>query len=126
MLDIRNRQLADITSADDFIVSDKLISLLMSQVSENKYLMRVFEDLFDADGSEIYIKPAREYVKVGEPINFYTILESAARKNEVAIGYRVIKESKDMNKGYGVYVNPPKSDPFTLSHDDMVIVLSED
>ncbi|MDH5610621.1 MAG: NAD-binding protein, partial [Cyclobacteriaceae bacterium] len=65
MLDIRNRQLADITSADDFIVSDKLISLLMSQVSENKFLMRVFEDLFDADGSEIYIKSCREYVRVG-------------------------------------------------------------
>ena len=126
MLDIRNRQLADITSADDFIVSDKLISLLMSQVSENKFLMRVFEDLFDADGSKIYIKPAKEYVKVGEPMNFYTILESAARKNEVAIGYRVIKEAKEANKGYGVYVNPRKSDMFTLTDKDMVIVLSED
>ena len=72
MLDIRNRQLADITSADDFIVSDKLISLLMSQVSENKDLMRVFEDLFDADGSEIYIKPAKEYVQTGISMNFYT------------------------------------------------------
>ena len=126
MLDIRNRQLADITSADDFIVSDKLISLLMSQVSENKFLMRVFEDLFDAEGSEIYIKPAKEYVKVGEAINFYTILESAARKNEVAIGYRKIHEAKDASKGYGVYVNPPKSQMFTLGKDDMVIVLSED
>ncbi|MFY0600969.1 MAG: NAD-binding protein [Cyclobacteriaceae bacterium] len=126
MLDIRNRQLADITSADDFIVSDKLISLLMSQVSENKFLMRVFEDLFDADGSEIYIKQAKEYVKVGEPINFYTVLESAARKNEVAIGYRVVRESKNANKGYGVYVNPPKSENFTLTHEDRIIVLSED
>lgn len=126
MLDIRNRQLADITSADDFIVSDKLISLLMSQVCENKFLMRVFEDLFDADGSEIYIKPAKEYIKVGTPINFYTVLESAARKNEVAIGYRIISEAKDGNKGYGVYVNPRKSDMFTLSKDDMIIVLSED
>lgn len=126
MLDIRNRQLADITSADDFIVSDKLISLLMSQVSENKYLMRVFEDLFDADGSEIYIKPAKQYVKIGEEINFYTILESAARKNEVAIGYRVITEAKDASAGYGVYVNPPKSKKFTLTDEDMVIVLSED
>ncbi|MFT7029822.1 MAG: hypothetical protein ACJA2C_001215 [Marinoscillum sp.] len=125
MLDIRNRQLADITSADDFIVSDKLISLLMSQVAENKFLMRVFEDLFDADGSEIYIKPAKEYVKTGEPINFYTILESAARKNEVAIGYRIIKEAKEASKGYGVYVNPTKSETFTLSNEDMVVVLSE-
>jgi hypothetical protein len=126
MLDIRNRQLADITSADDFIVSDKLVSLLMSQVSENKFLMRVFEDLFDADGSEIYIKPAREYVKIGIPLNFYTILESAARKNEVAIGYRKIKESREAAKGYGVYVNPKKSDTFVLEENDMIIVLSED
>ncbi|MEO9482798.1 MAG: hypothetical protein ABJG47_05105 [Ekhidna sp.] len=126
MLDIRNRQLADITSADDFIVSDKLISLLMSQVSENKDLMRVFEDLFDADGSEIYIKPAREYVQTGMSMNFYTILESAARKNEVAIGYRVISKAKFADEQYGVVLNPKKSDEFTLEENDMVIVLSED
>lgn len=126
MLDIRNRQLADITSADDFIVSDKLISLLMSQVSENKFLMRVFEDLFDADGSEIYIKPAHEYVKIGVPLNFYTVLESAARKNEVAIGYRNIRFAKDQNNQYGVVVNPVKTAEFVLDKGDMIIVLSED
>ena len=126
MLDIRNRQLADITSADDFIVSDKLLSLLMSQVSENKFLMRVFEDLFDADGSEIYIKPAREYVLVGEPMNFYTILESAARKNEVAIGYRVLSKARNADDQYGIVLNPKKSDVFTLTTEDTVIVLSED
>lgn len=126
MLDIRNRQLADITSADDFIVSDKLISLMMSQVSENKFLMRVFEDLFDADGSEIYIKPATQYVKVNEPINFYTILESAARKNEVAIGYRIVSQSKKSDASYGVVVNPKKTDMITLTAEDRIIVLSED
>lgn len=126
MLDIRNRQLADITSADDFIVSDKLISLLMSQVSENKDLMRVFEDLFDADGSEIYIKPAKEYVQTGMSMNFYTVLESAARKNEVAIGYRVISKARSADEQYGVVLNPKKSDEFTLAENDMVIVLSED
>lgn len=126
MLDIRNRQLADITSANDFIVSDKLVSLLMSQVSENKYLMRVFEDLFDAEGSEIYIKPAKEYVKTNTPVNFYTVLESAATKNEVAIGYRIMAQSKNAMEGYGVYVNPKKSEFITLSDEDTVIVLSED
>jgi len=126
MLDIRNRQLADITSADDFIVSDKLISLLMSQVAEEKDLMRVFEDLFDADGSEIYIKPAKEYVQVGQSMNFYTVLESAARKNEVAIGYRNIAKAKDADNQYGVVLNPKKSETFTLEENDMVIVLSED
>ena len=50
MLDIRNRELADATRADDFIVSDKLISLLLSQVSENRELAAVFTDLFSPDG----------------------------------------------------------------------------
>ncbi|WP_422361495.1 CASTOR/POLLUX-related putative ion channel [Reichenbachiella sp.] len=126
MIDMKNRLLADITSADDFIVSDKLLSLLMTQVSENKFLMRVFEDLFDADGSEIYIKPATEYVAIGEPVNFYTILESAARKNEVALGYRVLAKSKDPNEAYGVVVNPKKSDMIELTAQDEIIVLSED
>lgn len=126
MLDMRNRQLADITSADDFIVSDKLLSLLMTQVAENKYLMRVFEDLFDADGSEIYIKPVTEYITPGDPVNFYTILESAARKNEVAIGYRRISEARNASLGYGVVVNPRKSDLISFTEKDMVIVLSED
>jgi len=125
MLDMRNRQLADVTSADDFIVSDKLLSLLMTQVAENKYLMRVFEDLFDSDGSEIYIKPVTDYITVGEPVNFYTVLESAARKNEVAIGYRRISESRNANLGYGVVVNPKKSDLIAFKPEDKVIVLSE-
>lgn len=126
MLDMRNRQLADITSADDFIVSDKLLSLLMTQVAENKYLMRVFEDLFDAEGSEIYIKSVTDYIKVDKPVNFYTILESAARKNEVAIGYRKISEARNANMGYGVVVNPKKSDLISFTEKDKIIVLSED
>lgn len=125
MIDIRNRQLADVTSADDFIVSDKLISLMMSQVSENKFLMKVFEDLFDADGSEIYIKPAGQYIVLDESINFYTIVESAARKNEVAIGYRILSKAKSAADDYGIVVNPKKSKKITLTADDKIIVLSE-
>ena len=35
MLDLRNRALAEVTRADDFIVSARLVSLLMAQVAEN-------------------------------------------------------------------------------------------
>lgn len=126
MMDMKNRQLADVTSADDFIVSDKLLSLLMAQVSENKFLMRVFEDLFDAEGSEIYIKPADEYVTVGKSINFYTVLESAAKMNQVAIGYRILADSKNANAQYGVMVNPNKAEFVTFAPGDEIIVLSED
>ncbi len=79
MLDVCNRELAKVTEADDFIVSDKLISLLMAQVSENKHLHAVFADLFDSDGSEIYLKPAQDYVALHQPLNFYTVVEAARR-----------------------------------------------
>lgn len=126
MLDLRNRDLAEVTKADDFIVSDKLISLLMSQVSENKYLMRVFEDLFDTDGSEIYLKPMTDYIKPGEKVNFYTVLESAKRKGQTAIGYRIASQSQDNSKAYGVVINPHKSNTVTFTEDDKMIVLAED
>ncbi|MGZ4055523.1 MAG: CASTOR/POLLUX-related putative ion channel [Bacteroidia bacterium] len=125
MLDLRNRDLAEVTKADDFIVSDKLISLLMSQVSENKFLMRVFEDLFDADGSEIYLKPMKDYIKTGEQVNFYTIIESAKRKGETAIGYRIAAHIHDNSKAYGVVVNPVKSKTLNFTENDKLIVLAE-
>ena len=50
MLDLRNRELAEVTQADDFIVSDQLISLMLAQVAENKHLNAVFADLFDPRG----------------------------------------------------------------------------
>jgi hypothetical protein len=126
MNDVRNRELAEVTKADDFVVSDKLISLLISQVSENKKLMGAFRDIFDADGSELYIKPVTDYVKSGVEIDFYTLLFAARMKNECAIGYRVAKFASDPDKSYGVVINPDKKEKFTLAPDDKLIVVAED
>lgn len=126
MLDIQNRELAEVTKADDFIVSDKLISLLMTQVSENKHLMRVFENLFRSEGSEIYLKPAVNYIKNDVEVNFYTIIESAKLKGETAIGYRIAAEAFNSSNAYGVKVNPVKTDLIKLTEKDKIIVLSED
>lgn len=126
MLDIRNRELADATRADDFIVSDKLISLLLSQVSENRELAAVFHELFSPQGSEIYLKPAGDYVQPGREVDFYTVLESARRQGQVAIGYRLCGQAFDHDAAYGVKLNPKKSARFTLAADDKVIVLAEE
>jgi ion channel POLLUX/CASTOR len=126
MLDIRNRNLAEVTQADDFIVSDKLISLMLAQVSENKALNAVFEDIFDPEGAEIYLKPAVNYVKPGEAVSFYTVIEAAARRGEIAMGYKLERYSGNPEKSYGVVVNPDKSDEITFEAIDKVIVLAED
>jgi len=126
MLDIRNRELAEVTRADDFIVSDRLVSLLLSQLSENKELGPLFADVFDPEGSEIYLKPVEEFVETGKPINFYTVLDSARRRSEIAIGYRIKAEASDASKQYGIRVNPPKSDMVTFSPGDKIVVVAED
>lgn len=126
MLDIRNRTLAEVTRADDFIVSDRLVSLMLSQISENKNLNAVFADIFDAEGSEIYLKPTSRYVKTGVDVNFYTVIEAARRKNEIAIGYRIKAFSTDADKAYGVVVNPDKSQMIRFSEEDKIIVIAED
>jgi ion channel POLLUX/CASTOR len=126
MLDIKNRELAQVTRADDFVVSDNLVSLMLSQISENPELSFVFQDLFSPEGSEIYLKPVEEYVQTGKPINFYTVVEAARRLNQIAIGYRVQSEAYDSNKFYGVRINPPKSLQTTYAHGDRIIVLAED
>jgi ion channel POLLUX/CASTOR len=125
MLDIRNRQLAEITKVNDFIVSVKIISLMLTQVSENRHLNDVFEDLFDSDGSEIYIKPVSDYIAIGDKVNFYTMIEAARKKNEIAIGYKVVAEESDSSKGYGIYINPKKPDMIKTSLGDGIILISQ-
>jgi hypothetical protein len=106
------------------IVSDKLISLLVTQISENQHLTAVFDELFAAEGSELYMRPAGDYVKLGEPTTFRTLVESALRRGEVAIGYRI--GGGDGGSAAGVRVNPRKSEEIVLSVADRLVVLAED
>jgi len=126
MLDIQNRNLAEVTRADDYIVSPRLASLMLAQVSENKALAAVFFELFDPQGSEIYLKPAGDYVALGEPVNFYTVVQAGILRGEVAIGYRRARLANDAAAGYGVVINPDKTDLVTFSEGDRIVVLAED
>jgi ion channel POLLUX/CASTOR len=143
MLDMRNRALAEVTRADDFIVSGRLVSLLMSQIAENKALNGVFRDIFDADGAEIYLRPASDYVDLGRPVSFYTVVEAARRRGEVALGYRIrpgtgpLPAASDDGASAGpvagvsavpptgVVVNPRKSRAVVFDANDRVIVLAD-
>ena len=126
MLDLKNRELGVVAKADDFIVGDNLISLLLSQLSENKELKKVYDELFKSEGSEIYLKPASRYVELGKEVDFYTIIANAAALNDTAFGYRIAHLNDDFDSNFGVTINPDKSGKITFSADDFIIVLSED
>ena len=125
MLDVRNRALAEVTRADDFVVSSRLVSLMLAQISETKELNDVFNDLLTPEGSEIYLKPASDFVSLGTPLNFYTVVEAARRRGEIAVGYRVVAQANDADRGYGVVMNPNKAALITFGDGDRMIVVAQ-
>jgi hypothetical protein len=122
MLDERNRQLAQSMRIDDFIVSEQLVSLLLTQISENKELNVIFQDLFDADGSEIYMKPVQGYIKLGHEVDFNTVVESAKRKGHIAIGYRLA--NADIRQT--AVINPDKAAKIQFNPGDVLVVIAPD
>ncbi|MFD3333089.1 NAD-binding lipoprotein [Streptomyces sp. NPDC058700] len=124
MSDDGNRLLAPARAGADFIVSGRLISLLMAQISESGYLATVFEELFTAEGSEFHLKPVRDYVRLDREVTFATAVESARRRGECAVGYRQ-RRSVTTAPDYGVTINPDKSRPVRFDSGDWLIVLAE-
>ena len=102
----------------------RLISLLMTQLAENRHLHEVFADLFDPDGAEIHLKPAADYVQPGRRATFATVVEAARRRGETAIGYRVHADVRNAPH-FGLRMNPDKTAALSLAADDQVIVLAD-
>jgi len=124
MADARNRALAEVTRADDFVVSNQLVSLMLAQASENKYLSAIFAELLDENGSEVYIRPASEYVVSDKPVTFDTIVEAARQRGEVAFGYKEDVADRGVRNMGGVVINPPRHAARVYGPTDSVVVLA--
>jgi hypothetical protein len=59
------------------------------------------------------------------PVNFYTVVEAARQRGEVALGYRLRAQANDAAQAYGVVVNPAKATQITFEEDDKLIMLAE-
>ncbi|HWU05764.1 MAG TPA: NAD-binding lipoprotein [Streptomyces sp.] len=123
MTDDRNRTIAPVGPGADFVVSGKLIGQLMAQISQNWHLADVFEHLLAPDGNGIHLRPAGDYVREGHHASFATVVESASRRGECAIGYRSRDRETD-KPDHGVCVNPSKTEVRRWMTDDDVIVIT--
>ena len=125
MIDDRNRVLASVADVDDIVVSGEIVSLLVTQLSEDGRLEAVFKELLGAEGSEIYLRPAEWYVQPGDEVSWATVVAGATRRNETAIGLKSALLA-DPGMKFGVVVNPPKSQTYAIGAGDAVVVLAED
>lgn len=120
MRSVDNQRLASQARVDDFVIGSNFVSLIMAQLSENPKMLPLIEDLLDESGSEMYMKPAYNYVPVGVPVDSYILTESAARKGEIYLGYRQNGTIKS-----GVIVNPKKDETVVFGENDQLVVIAE-
>jgi len=124
IMDVRNRELIQVSSAEEVIISDRLIALALAQIAENKNIAPIFVELLTGTHIEISIKSIRDYIRLDNPVNFYTIIAAAQQKGETAIGYRLLSEADQTEQSFGMHINPDKSVPIPFSDQDQVVVIS--
>jgi hypothetical protein len=116
LLDQQNLALAVPVGVDDLIVSNALASLMMAQLSERPALQAVFDDLFDADGAQVEMRPASTLVPE-QPLPFGAVVAAGAAQAVTVFGYRIASTGE-------VVVNPAKSQTVTLGAEDTVAVVA--
>lgn len=126
ILDPRNRDLAATTEINDIVISNEMVSMVLAQVTHEPRVRPVIEDLFQSEGSEIYLKDLTRYVPAGQPTTFEYLTVAAKARGEVALGIQI--HVNDPAQRYGVHLNPWRfrQAAITPKQGDRLIVLAED
>lgn len=130
VMDSENIDIILNSGVEDFMVSNQFVSQIMAQVSEEPLALDVYDDLFHADGSEIYIKPASNYFDFSnkETINikYGECMEAAQLREEIILGLQFHAEQKNKEDMFGIKLIPDKGEIFTLSAKDGFVALAQD
>jgi Trk K+ transport system NAD-binding subunit len=105
-------------NVDDFMVSNLLLSRIITQISENPKVNDVIVNLTSEEGSELYLKYADDYVPLNQNVSCYDILVEANKKQHLFIGYKLDKQAP--------VLNPKLDEVLKFGTKDSIIVVSED
>ncbi len=118
------------SGVEDFMVSNQFVSQIMAQVSEEPMALDVYDDLFQAEGSELYIKPASFYFDFSDKdsitVPYGECMHAASLREEVILGLQIHADQKNKDKMFGIVLIPNKNEEFTLTRHDGLIALAED
>jgi hypothetical protein len=127
LLDSQNHPLVARAGVKDVVISNRLVSMIIAQVSQSRAIKRVYDDIFQEDGSEIYLKPASLYFSQFPAVaTFADMIAIARKRNEVCIGFKAKALEGDDARNNGVDLNPKKDTRIAVQRDDCLIVLAED
>ena len=125
ILDPKNRELAATTEINDIVISNEMVSMVLAQITYEPRVRAVLEDLFQSDGSEIYLKPLEYYVPPGQAATVEYLILAAKARGEVLMG--VQRYVDDPSRKFGLMLNPrDRRTPFMPAAGDRLVVLAED
>jgi hypothetical protein len=109
--------LALLTGADDYVVSDAITSRLMTQLADQPERRAVLQELYGRIGSSIHLVGAGE-LGLAHQCEWNEIVAAAYSSGLLAIGWRLASPS-----GSDPVLNPDGSDRVVLTDDDHVVVI---
>jgi Castor and Pollux, part of voltage-gated ion channel/Calcium-activated potassium channel slowpoke-like RCK domain len=127
ILNSANQQLMNQTRVNDFIISNRMITMILAQLSEEPGIKAFYDDIFQEDGSEIYLKPTHLYYdSFPMELKFADLIDIAQKRDEICLGIRYTKNSEKPEVNFGVNLNIAKDETINLEEEDFLIVLSID
>jgi len=123
LLDSTNRKIAQRSRAEDFIASEDLITMAMTQLVENPQLENIFNLILTSDGPEFHIRSSDAYGATDKPLSFEELVRRGMLKKELVVG--LLRKSSRYPNGK-LELSPEKSSIFTLQKNDGIVVLAED
>jgi len=125
ILDQRTADLLGIAACNDFMVSNRMVSEALAQMSQEINIAPLMEEFFCPERNEMHIKDIRLYASPGESLSFWELVARGRTRIEIVIGFY------SSNFGDNVIINPcgdpvSKSDPILWQDGDRVVVISED
>ncbi|MDH3684431.1 MAG: hypothetical protein OEV40_31310, partial [Acidimicrobiia bacterium] len=117
LLNADNVDLARMTGADDFLVSDAIASRFIAQLAEQPERRDILLSLYAPDGPSVHLLYARDLGVVGQR-GWDDVTDAVYAEGLLAIGWR--RTSVD---GGQVVLNPESSADVMLAADDHVVVV---
>jgi hypothetical protein len=127
ILDSQNDALVAKAGVQDVIISNRLVSMIMAQISESRDIQKVYDDIFQEDGSEIYLKSASLYFdSLPAELSFADLMRIVQKRGEICIGVKVKADENSKEKNNGITLIPEKNTIYELREVDSGVVLAED
>lgn len=111
------------SEGSEIIVPALVLSHILAQIALRPDLRAVFEELFGAEGPEIFFRPVSRYKLAGRDVTFTDVCHAAAAHNETALGVR-LQCRGDRNGEDEILVNPPRDRSWRFREGDELVVLA--